>query len=174
MKRASAFVLIFSFLFLLLASGCNQSVDDMLDGYNGGFSPVYTVLEQDEKEEEIPLSPGDDGFDPEKMLREVYSIQADSTLILAGPPNNVYSYDWMVYGPISVSLDDNITNGEDNIVNVRPFKGTLNDQTFVIYVPQSGLEVNNTYKVTLRIVTQGGVFYKDSCSVVIYPHAKYN
>lgn len=158
----------------MFTASCGNSVEDMVGEYNGAFTPTYTVLTESAEEEEIPLSPGDEGFDPEKMLREVYSIQADSTLILAGPPKNVYSYDWMVYGPISVTLDENITYGEDKIVSVKPFKGTLNDQTFVIYVPQSGLEVDNTYKVTLRIVTQGGVFYKDSCSVVIYPHAKYN
>ncbi|WP_407427068.1 hypothetical protein [Treponema sp.] len=159
--------LIFSFIFLaaLFVLSCNNSVEDMLDDYNKQFTWTYvTVSETKEVNEEEMLSPGDEGFDPDDMLREVYPVQYDSTLNLAGPPKNIYSYTWTVYDP----------KNDYKEVAVNTINGTLNDCKFIIYIPDSLLEADHTYQLTLRIVTQGGVFYKDSASLVIYPHYTYD
>ena len=164
MKRASAFVLIFSFLFLLLASGCNQSVDDMLDGYNGGFNVGYTTLSKDESSTTVPSSPGEEGFVAADMLRDEYFVFMESTLILAGPPKNVFSYWWSMYDP----------ENNDAQVIVSTVNGSTTEQYFTIYLPESGLVAPKTYKLTLRIKSTGGETYTDSCSVVVYDRYVYD
>lgn len=136
----------------------------MLEEYNGQFTWTYVNLVDKKEDDETVLSPGDDGFDANDMLREIYAVQYDSTLNLAGPPKNVYSYTWTVYDP----------KKDYQEVAVNLMSESVNSRTFTIYIPDSGLEADHTYKLTLRIITQGGIFYKDSCSLVIYPHYTYD
>ena len=164
MKRASAFVLIFSFLFLLLASGCNQSVDDMLDGYNGGFEKGYVIISDSEEEEESIYSPEEEGFREELMLRDEYFVFPESTLILAGPPQNVVSYTWAMYDPAN----------DYSEVAVKTISGSNFNREYSIYISESGLEAGKTYKLVLTIKSTGGVWYTDSCSVVVFKHYDYD
>lgn len=164
MKKPSAFVLILSFLLLVLLPACNNSVDDMLEDYNGGFKEKYTILADKEDEKESSISPGEEGFDEIKMLREEYFVWEDSTLILAGPPRNVITYRWELFDP------------EQNFeqVAVNTIDGTVLGQYFRIYLPQSKLKIEHTYKLTLIIKSTGGVEYSDTCSIVVYKHYLYD
>lgn len=160
MKKASAFVLSLSVLVLVLLSACNNSVEDMLDDYNGKFAKKYMILTGQTDREEVPPSPGEIDFEEGKMLRDEYYMWEDSTLILAGPPKNVSAYRWTVYDP------------EDNfkIVDIQTVNGSLTTADFVIYRPYSTLEVEHTYKLTLTIRSTGGVEYSDTCAIVVYKH----
>ena len=160
MKKPSAFVLILSFLLLVLLSACNNSVDDMLEDYNGQFGKKYMILTEGRDTEEVPASPGDIDFEEGKMLRDEYYMWEDSTLILAGPPKNVSLYRWTVYDP----------EEEYKIVDVQTVNGSLTTADFVIYRPQSTLEVEHTYKLNLTIKSTGGVEYSDTCAIVVYKH----
>lgn len=136
----------------------------MLENYNEGFAEKYTILADKEEEKEVSLSPGEPGFDPIKMLREEYFVWEDSTLILAGPPKNVITYRWEVFDP------------EDDFeqVTVNTIDGTVKGQYFRIYLPQSKLKIEHTYKLTLTIKSTGGVEYTDTCSIVVYKHYLYD
>jgi len=135
----------------------------MIEQYNGGFKEAYTTLTETSLATNS-LSPGDDGFDEKDMLRDEYFMYEDATLILAGPPNNVVSYIWIVYDP-----DNDFKEIEINTVN-----GKTDTKDFVIYLPDSGLKVGHTYKLTLKIKDRWGVDYSDSCSLVVYKHYIFN
>ena len=162
-KSAARLALSFIFLTAVTLLSCNNSVEDMLGDYNSDFTWTYVTISETQATEETVKSPGDEGFDPYEMLREVYALQYDSTLNLAGPPNNVYSYKWTVYDP----------KNSDSVVNVVTMNGRLDTQYFVIYVPDSGLETDHTYHLKLEITTEDSRYYYDDCSIVIYPHYIY-
>ena len=164
MKKPSAFVLILSFLLLVLLPACNNSVDDMLEDYNGGFNKGYVTISGKAYKEYVPFSPGEEGFRAEDMLRDEYFVFMESTLILAGPPKNVYSYWWKVSDP----------ENNETPVFVTTVNGSTSEQYFTIYLPESGLEVPKTYKLTLTIKSTGGETYTDSCSVVVYDRYVYD
>ncbi len=129
--------------------------------YNEGFSEGYTTI-SDVNNTSSTLSPGDVGFDENDMLRDEYFVYEDATFILAGPPNNVVSYTWRMFNP-----ENNTT------IFVNTLNGSLDFKDFILYVPDSNLEVNNTYKLTLTIVSSFGIEYNDTCSVVVYKHYIY-
>lgn len=168
MKRASAFVLIFSFLFLLLASGCNQSVDDMLDGYNGGFNtaPVYIG----EKKTTKTYKPDEVGWESSMLLYDEYFLYDDAMLILAAPDDCQY-IGWHFYDP-----DDGykpvvvlIRSGTDSNGNITYHKGAVyNGEVLTLYVPESGLTGPKTYQLQLTVISKGGNTYTDNCGIVIY------
>ncbi|MBR4322457.1 hypothetical protein [Treponema sp.] len=168
MKRASAFVLIFSFLFLLLASGCNQSVDDMLDGYNGGFNTTAAYVGT----KEIPKTykPDEVGFEASMLLYDEYFLYDDAMLILAAP-DECQEVFWRFYDP-----DDEykpvtvlVRSGTDSNGNITYFKGTAyTGEVLTLYVPESGLTGPKTYQLQLMITSKGGNIYTDNCGIVIY------
>ena len=159
MKRASAFVLIFSFLFLLLASGCNQSVDDMLDGYNGGFNVGYVTVGNTD-ESEVVLEPGDEGFSQSDLLFNQYTVYDIGTLNLSAPAS-CKSFSWILTDP--TAEDDTAP------VEVKFYDGVTTSnrrtQEYVVYLPESGLEIGHTYYLTLKVVGKDGRTYTDLAQI---------
>ncbi|MBR1715922.1 MAG: hypothetical protein IJ717_13420 [Treponema sp.] len=166
MKRFCV-VAIFSFFLVALCS-CGNSVQDMVDQYNEGFTTAYTTVSNQEEDE--VLEPGDEGFVPSKMLLEEYFVWEDSTLTLSAPSGCV-TVNWVITDP-----DD-----EDSIVEFYPFgyengvskykvwRGAL----LQIYIPDSGLESNKVYEVTLTVTDKEGSEYKDVAAIVVYKHLYY-
>jgi hypothetical protein len=160
-------VAIFS-IFLVALCSCGNSVQDMVDQYNEGFTTAYTTVSNQEEEE--VLEPGDEGFVPSKMLMEEYFVWEDSTLTLSAPSGCV-TVNWVITDP-----DD-----EDSVVEFYPFgyengvskykvwRGAL----LQIYIPDSGLESNKVYEVTLTVTDKEGSEYKDVAAIVVYKHLYY-
>ncbi|MBQ9281448.1 MAG: hypothetical protein IJ207_04525, partial [Treponema sp.] len=168
MKKASAFVLISSFLLLVLASACNTSVDDMLDDYNDGFNLGYTTVSDTKEEEEVILQPGEEGFDPASMLRDEYFLGWDATLNLYAP-ETADRFQWFLTDPDDI---------EENLIEFCPCNSPYNGDYVVtevtsrmlsIYAEDSRLDNGTTYKLTLN-VWKGGKKYTDICSLVVYQH----
>lgn len=140
----------------------------MVDQYNEGFTTAYTTVSNQEEDE--VLEPGDEGFVPSKMLLEEYFVWEDSTLTLSAPSGCV-TVNWVITDP-----DD-----EDSIVEFYPFgyengvskykvwRGAL----LQIYIPDSGLESNKVYEVTLTVTDKEGSEYKDVAAIVVYKHLYY-
>ncbi|MBR4373321.1 MAG: hypothetical protein IKO57_10100 [Treponema sp.] len=157
-----------SSVFLLIAASCGNSVQDMVDQYNEGFTTAYTTVSKSEEEE--VLEPGDEGFVPSKMLLEEYFVWEDSTLTLSAP-NGCASILWKLTDP-----DDN-----DSVVEFYPFGyedgvskyNAWREKLFQIYIPDSGLESNKVYEVTLTVTDKRGSEYKDVAAIVIYRHLYY-
>lgn len=164
MKRVSAFVLILSILFCVCTFSCNNSVDDMLEDYNGGFKKGYVKLKEKQDESDEVLQPGDEGFDQTKMLRDEYFLGWDSTLNLYAP-ETAERFQWYISDP-----DDS----DNTPVNFKPcgsdfIVSEITTRRFSLYAEDSELEDGTTYKLTLN-VWKGGKRYWDVCSLVVYQH----
>ena len=162
MKRASAFVLIFSFLFCLCTASCNNSVDDMLDGYNGGFkkgSTSYSTSSEQSEKEDAVHQPGDTDFKADEMLYPTYTVSQNSTLNLAAPAN-CSSYRWKMTDP-----DDE----NEFELKIKLMTGsTITSKKYVLYVPQSGLYAGKTFKLSLTVHGNDGYDYTDVCGISVY------
>ena len=159
MKRASAFVLSISFLVLLLASACSNSVDDMLEGYNGGFNTGYVTVSNTDESEEL-LEPGDEGFSQRKLLFDSYTVYDVGTLNIAAP-SSCKSFSWIL-------TDPSIKNG-DNVVKVTFFDGVSaterKTKEYVVYMPDTKLEIGHTYYLTLTVIGKDGKTYSDLAQI---------
>lgn len=160
MKKAFAFVISLSFLVLVL-SACNNNVDDMLEDYNGGFNVGHlTVTDSDTKE--YTLEPDDSGYDQKKLLFDDYTVFNIGTLNLAAP-ESCRSFKWTLTDPSAENPDEAIT--------VKFFDGTRTcervTKDYVVYMPESGLESEHTYKLTLSVTGKSGGKYSDSCLIFI-------
>lgn len=140
-------------LLVPLLAGCSNSVQTMLDDYNSRFTAIKT---------EVSLNPGDEGFDESNMLFRWYYVASDDTLNLFGP-YKCNSYNWIVTDPD--------TNEE---VNVNMFAGyTKYQREYVTYIPESGLEVPHTYKLTLQVTDKEGNVYTDIAELVLFKKILY-
>ena len=148
----------------MFTASCGNSVEDMVGEYNGAFEYGYVTISEETKEEEVVYSPGEEGFREDLMLRDEYFVFPESTLILAGPPQNVVSYTWAMYDPAN----------DYSEVAVKTISGSNFNREYSIYISESGLEAGKTYKLVLTIKSTGGVWYTDSCSVVVYKHYDYD
>ncbi|MBQ9280894.1 MAG: hypothetical protein IJ207_01670, partial [Treponema sp.] len=161
MKKASAFVLISSFLLLVLASACNTSVDDMLDDYNDGFNLGYTTV-SDKDESDYDLEPDDSGYDQTRLLFDEYYVYDIGTLELFGP-KSCRNFKWTLTDPA----------GEDTLepITVTYYDGSTSDikrtRDYMVYMPESGLETGHTYKLTLTVTGKKGGIYTDSCLIYV-------
>ena len=145
-------------MFLALFFSCSNSLDDMVDDYNGGFTKDNTETEEDSAEE--TLYPGDDGYDQTEMLFEQYFLASDETLNLFAPSSkkSATEYSWTLTQPSDTSKGSNFA---------VLFQGTTyTSRRFVLYVPESTLE-EGTYKLVLTVET-AGKSYTDSCAIIIY------
>jgi hypothetical protein len=141
-----------------MLTGCKNNIQTMLDDYNSSFSIL--------PEKPLP-SPGDIDFVASEMLYSEYYVASDDTLNISGP-YNCNSYLWVVTKPDS-------TTDKDEVVNINLYDSyTLNEREFVTYIPDSGLEVGKTYRLTLTVTDKEGNEYKDSCGLVIYKHYDFN
>ncbi|MBQ8012814.1 MAG: hypothetical protein IJ257_00240 [Treponema sp.] len=161
MKRASAFVLSISFLVLLLASACSNSVDDMLEGYNGGFNTGYVTV-SDKDESEYELEPDDSGYDQTRLLFDEYYVYDIGTLNLFGP-SSCRNFNWTLTDPAA----------EDTLapITVTYYDGSTSEykrtRAYMVYMPDSGLESEHTYKLTLTVTGKNGGVYTDSCLIYV-------
>ena len=161
MKRDTSFVLILSILILLLTSACNNSVDDMLEGYNGGFNQGYVTL-SNEDESPYSLEPDDSGYDQTRLLYDDYTVFDIGTLNLIAPAS-CKSFKWTLTDP----------DAEDSMepISVTYYDGSTSfyraTQDFIVYVPDSGLETGHTYKLTLVVRGKSDGVYTDSCLIYI-------
>lgn len=146
---------LFLFTCLLLLAGCTNNIQTMLDDYNENFAIVNTAA--------LPL-PGDENFDESQMLMTEYYVALDDTLTLSAP-FNCSSYDWVVTDP-----QDN--NNVVDIVMYGEYNGFQRE--FVTYIPESGLKVGRTYRLTLTVTDADGNLYKDTCGLVIYKHYNFD
>lgn len=152
-------------LLLLLVIGCDNSVQTMLDDYNSNFTVTHAV---DDGKSPIP---GDVDFVASEMLFEEYYVASDDTLNLSAP-FKCDSYTWVVTDP-----EEKVpAGGTPTEINVVMFEGRDKvSREFVTYIPESGLEVGKTYRITLTVVgTADRKTYTDTAGLVIYKHYEFS
>ncbi len=162
--KLKKFCRFYVFLILILALSfvsCANSVGSMLSDYNSGFSSDVSV-----KKSSAALSPGDDGFNADNMLRPTYFVASDATLNLYGP-EKCASYKWKLL-QIAQVTSLNLTYSVEKSVAYSLSNGSSEtSRAFVLYVPSSGLETG-TYKLTLTVTDKEGKEYSDNCKIVVY------
>ena len=150
-------VAIFS-IFLVALCSCGNSVQDMVDQYNEGFTTAYTTVSNQEEEE--VLEPGDEGFNQRNLLFDSYTVYDVGTLNLSAP-TSCKSFSWVL-------TDPSVRNGDD-VVRVTFFDGTSTTERrtreYVVYIPDSGLEIGHTYFLTLTVVGKDGRTYSDLAQI---------
>ena len=158
MKRLVVLFDILCFLALALTA-CNNSVNDMLEDYNEGFKTGYVTVSDSNLAEET-LEPGDEGFSQSSLLFAQYTVFDIGTLNLAAPAS-CKSFSWVLTDP----------NAEDT---TEPLKVTFYDgssttirrtQDYVVYMPESGLEIGHTYYLTLTVIGKDGRTYSDLAQI---------
>ena len=133
MKKVNCRFPVLLFLLGMIFTGCSDSINTMLEEYNGNFTVVDT-------EYSAPC-PGDPDFDESKMLFEEYYVASDETLTLAAP-KKCNAYLWTMYDP----------DNSYNEVTPKLFKGGTNrTRTYSMYMEESGLEYGKTYKLLLAV-----------------------
>lgn len=133
----------------------------MLEDYNGGFQKGYVnVSNKDESEYE--LEPDDSGYDQTRLLFDDYTVFDIGTLNLAAP-ESCRNYKWVLTDPGSEDTTEPIT--------IKYYDGSTSpsseNRTFVVYIPDSGLKIEHTYKLTLTVTGKAGGIYTDSCLIYI-------
>ena len=150
----------------VLFFSCKNNVNTMFQDYNSRFTYV---------EDEIPDPvPGDEKFEPSKMLRLRYDIYDNETLNLYAP-NNCNSYKWTIYNPfIKEEIDENgvtkkYPNGKP--VEIQFSNSTLNSvsQRFVLVPSKSGLDLG-VYILELTVTDKDNNIYTDICKLNINQH----
>ncbi len=133
----------------LLCISCSNSLPDMVDEYNE-FFVVKEGIEDSSNEE----------FAASAMLYDKYFVADNETLNLFAPVG-CSSVVWTLTDP---------SNAEKGSNFAKLFSATdvgYNKRRFVFYVPDSKLEVDKTYKLTLQVV-YNSKSYTDTCLIVIY------
>lgn len=147
-----------SSIFLFMTASCGNSVQDMVDQYNEGFTTAYTTVSKEETEE--ILEPGDEGFSQRTLLFDSYTVYDVGTLNLFAP-KSCRSFSWIL-------TDPSIKNG-DNVVKVKFFDGAIQSERktseYVVYIPESGLEIGHTYFLTLTVIGKDGRTYSDVAQI---------
>ena len=136
---------------LLFVSSCSLSYGTLLSDYNGNFQP-----EEQSITHPVP-QPGDPDFHQEDMLMSQYFVSNGSSLNLAAP-EKCKSYKWSFY-----NKDDQLT---ELVLRLR-YGSTTSTRIFAFYVPDTNLKPD-TYRLTLTVVGNDDVEYKDSCLVIIW------
>lgn len=141
---------------LLISSSCSNTLQDMLDQYNGNFM-TYEIKTVRKK----APSPGDFDFRAEDMLVDEYFVYEDGTLNLAAPDNCI-TYKWVMTDPVH----------DDTVLLPLNLERSYVERTYTMYIPDSGLQPG-TYKLTLTVMSNKGGVYTDSCGVIVYQHYDY-
>lgn len=157
--KLKKFVLLIIFSFLL--ASCSDSIDSIISDYNSDFDTEVTV-----KKSTSALSPGDDGFCADDMLKETYFVSSTATLNLYAP-KNCASYKWKLL-QIEQVTELNLTYSVERAVSYSLSNGSTEaSRAFILYIPTSGLEIG-TYKLTLTVTDKEGDEYRDNCRIVVY------
>lgn len=154
MKRVNCrFPALFMILLGIAFTSCSDSINNMLEEYNGNFTVVDT--------EYSPPCPGDPEFDESKMLFEEYCVSYDDTLTLAAP-KKCSAYRWT------------LTDPEENNKEIIPkyFNGGSNtERVYSMYIERSGLECGKTYRLVLKVYgEQTKKWHYCASSVAVYKH----
>lgn len=147
---------------IFLFTTCKTNVDVIMDDYNENFIPGPGVNVQ------TGPCPGDDDFTEDIMLDKEYLIWSDAVLSISAP-NKCGSYSWIITDP----EDKDETPILIHHFGDQPgnFYDVWNQQTFCINIPDSGLQINKVYKISLTVVAgEEGHTYKDVAALVIYQH----
>lgn len=124
-------------------------MDSLLDNYNSH----YTLAP--DGPESLP-QPGEDNFLQENMLYENYIVYSDGTLNLAAPVKAT-NIKWAMFDPET-----------DEEVPVKLMTGfSTNTTRYVLYAPESNLQIGKTYQLSLKVLGPQDVIYRDTCEVAI-------
>ena len=133
MKKVNCRFPVMLFLLGMIFTGCSDSIDTMLEEYNGNFTVETT--------EYVSPCPGDSDFDESKMLFDEYIVAYTDTLTLAAP-KKCNAYRWHLYDP-----DESYKE-----VNPALFNGGTNTQRiYSMYMEESGLKAGKTYRLLLAV-----------------------
>jgi len=153
-------------LLSIFTASCSNSLDSMLDSYNGHFTPVVI-----EPVDVTTLTPEDPGFNPVYMLLDRYVVSDQAVLNLCAPPD-CNSYKWEIQDPELGDLDP---------IVVKTMDGTTDtSQRFVVYVKDSrnpyssvrsdhnGLKGAKSYRLGLTAYGNDGRKYQDYATLAVY------
>ena len=152
MKKVNCrFPALLLFLLGMIITSCSDSINTMLEEYNGNFTVETT-------EYKAPC-PGDEDFDESRMLFDEYIVASDDTLTLAAPKKcNIYKW----------TLQDPASKNEE----VKPvlFGGMSNtERIYSFYVDRSGLKTGKTYRLLLAVYGEATKqWHYDAAAVVVY------
>lgn len=129
----------------LYLCGCSDSLETMLDDYNGNFKTAtvqtsYTIND----------------VNPKDMLRPYYAVSFVTTLCLTAPSGGV-NYTWTAE---VCENANNIVEGTEYVLG----SGRVLD----LYLRTSALKRWGTYKLTLTITTGSGEILKDTANLYVY------
>lgn len=167
MKSRNIKALITSLLCLLFLISCSTDVNTMINDYNTHYTKDTS------KEDEVQKSPqpGDADFTEDQLLQDEYFVWEDATLNLAAPETSAEVF-WRIYDP-----DDPTETPLFFHLYGHPLGSDYdvwNEKTLAIKIPDSKLEIDKVYKLTLQIVSKEGKRYSDSAALVIYRHLVLN
>lgn len=139
------------FLLGMIFTGCSDSINTMLEEYNGNFTVVDT--------EYTSPCPGDEDFDESRMLFEEYFVAYDDTLTLAAP-KKCNAYIWTLTDP----------DNSNNVITPKLFSGsTTRTRTYSMYISESGLEYGKTYRLLLAAYGEATQkWHYCAASIVVY------
>ena len=146
---------------LSFACGCSDSIDSVLTNYNSGYKTEVQL-----KNSTSDLSPGEEGFSEEDMLKAVYYVSTKETLNLFAP-QNCASYKWNLLEVETVETLYSVRTVERAVSYNLSNGSSDSSRSFMLYVPDSGLE-QGTYKLILTVTDKEGKEYNDTTSIVVY------
>ena len=153
MKKVNCRFPVMLFLLGIIFTGCSDSIDTMLEEYNGNFTVLNT--------EYTAPCPGDEDFIESKMLYEEYCVSYDDTLTLAAP-KKCSAYKWTLTDP---------DNDYKEIIPVYFNGGTNTERVFSMYIENSGLECGHTYRLLLAVFgEQTKQWHYCASSIAVYKH----
>lgn len=138
------------FIILILAGGCKNTVDSMIDSYNSKYTVNY--LDPDGPQ------PGEGRFFEQNMLLDRYFVCENETLNLCAP-KQCRTYEWILTDPNRPEEYRNFATLTQN--------SSYESQRFVLYVPESGISTGY-YNLRLYVTDKEGKRFTDSCVLVIY------
>lgn len=151
MKKVNCRFPLMLFLLGIIFTGCSDSINTMLEEYNGNFTVEIT--------EYTAPCPGDTDFDEANMLFDEYIVASDDTLTLAAPKKcNIYK--WILQDPAS--------NNEE-VTPVLFGGGSNNERIYSIYIGESGLKSGKTYRLLLAVYGEATKqWHYDVAAIVVY------
>lgn len=159
--KKRVFLTAFISLTIFLASCTQANIDTMLDDYYARLIEDGYLKFGDYTGDEI-LSPGDEGFTEDKMLRDKYVITTDTLLQIAAP-YRCTEYEWYLFDAKEGNLKEFYVYGANDLCTrcvTRDFK---------VYVQNSKLDVG-VYYLTLNVKGDDGNFYTDTAKLSVYPY----
>lgn len=160
MKISYIYKTLFSLFLVGILSSCG-GMEELVDDYNSTFGKQHANLVViDDNGTEI-LSPGDEGFDPSKILRDQYVIDTE-TLFQVGAPIRCKKWIWSI-----IDISGNLMRFLPYDTDATGPADTYNKRVIRLYIPFSQLQPGN-YRIKIVITGLDDVDYTDSASFIIY------